>query len=134
MRWRFTWGQRWADGASHPPAKVSTNNSQSSEVALLQHKIRHRQTSPSFIPNNFQFMEIYHTKEEAAAAMALRRLKVKEIPLTMVVRLRLMDPLMANTPSVILFRAMLSCFEPSCTEFESSCYHLLYIHHLFVYS
>ncbi len=86
IRWRFTWGQRWADGASH--ASAPQVNSQSPEASLP--KPRPRRTSPPSIPHGYRFMEIYHTKEEAAAVMALRRLKVRGLPLTMVVRLRLL--------------------------------------------
>jgi hypothetical protein len=36
----------------------------------------------------FKFMDIRHTKEEAAAVMAARRMKVRDLPETMVVRIR----------------------------------------------
>lgn len=79
MRWRFTWGRRWTADAE-PKESTGSPVPSVDPTPKEQHS-----SSPS--PNDFKFLTIYPTKEEAAAITDLRRLKVKDLPTPMVVRI-----------------------------------------------
>lgn len=91
MRWRYTWGRRRTDSNASPSVPGTQSASQQPDTTSTTRKsgtYRHSRTGSS---PSFRFMEVYHTKEEAAAAMARRRQKVKDLPLPMVTRIRLLS-------------------------------------------
>lgn len=84
MRWRFTWGKRRANTTED----LTSGEDNEAPAPTVPPATPPYQPSIADRTDDFRFMDIYHTREEAAAMADLRRLKAKDLPTPMVVKIK----------------------------------------------
>jgi hypothetical protein len=87
LRWRYTWGRRWATATGNAPER-GVGESPPPDAAQDRTQETGPTRIPAVTPRGFKFMEICDNKEEAAAVMAIREAKFRDLPIPMVVRIR----------------------------------------------